>query len=43
MKALGLKRLFLHARSLSLPLNGREIHVSAPLGEELQQVLERLQ
>ncbi len=40
MKILGLKRLFLHAHSLSMPLRGREITVSAPLNPDLQQVLE---
>jgi 23S rRNA pseudouridine955/2504/2580 synthase len=38
----GLRRLFLHAHSLSLPLGGREIAVSAPLDAELKQVLDRL-
>ena len=38
----GLRRLFLHAHSLSLPLGGREIAVSAPLDDELKTVLSRL-
>ncbi len=38
----GLRRLFLHAHSLSLPLGGRDIAVSAPLDSELKAVLERL-
>jgi 23S rRNA pseudouridine955/2504/2580 synthase len=45
MKELGLKRLFLHAHSLSFrrPNSDREIHVSAPLAPELQRVLDRLE
>lgn len=42
MKARGLKRLFLHAHSLGLPLCGRDIDISAPLDDDLQQVLEQL-
>jgi 23S rRNA pseudouridine955/2504/2580 synthase len=44
LKALGLKRLFLHAASLSFQLEGdkRAREYSAPLDEELEQVLERL-
>ena len=38
----GLRRLFLHAHSLSLPLGGRDIAVSAPLATELKTVLDRL-
>ena len=38
----GLRRLFLHAHSLSLPLGGREIAVSASLDAELKTVLDRL-
>lgn len=38
----GLRRLFLHAHSLSLPLGGREIAVSAPLDAELKVVLDQL-
>lgn len=37
-----LRRLFLHAHSLNLPLGGRDIAVSAPLNSELKAVLERL-
>jgi 23S rRNA pseudouridine955/2504/2580 synthase len=42
---LGLRRLFLHAATLSLdgPDNGRRITLEAPLPEALQSVLERLQ
>ena len=36
----GLRRLFLHAHSLSLPLGGRDIAVSAPLSAELKTVLD---
>ncbi|WP_168014247.1 RluA family pseudouridine synthase [Halomonas salinarum] len=40
---LGLGRLFLHAASLTFPEpdSGRPVHVKAPLGEELNAVLER--
>ena len=38
----GLRRLFLHAHSLSLPLGGRDIAISAPLAPELKAVLDRL-
>lgn len=38
----GLRRLFLHAHSVTLGLGGRDIAVSAPLGPELKMVLERL-
>jgi len=41
---LGLKRLFLHAHSLTLkhPASGQHLHVEAPLAEELKTVLARL-
>ena len=39
----GLRRLFLHAHSLSLALGGKEIAVSAPLDAELKAVLDHLQ
>ncbi len=42
MKALGLKRLFLHAHSISLLLGGREISASAPLSPDLQQLMDRI-
>lgn len=44
MRELGLRRLFLHAHSLGFsdPESGREIHVSAPLPDELRAVLDRL-
>ncbi|HOB60705.1 MAG TPA: RluA family pseudouridine synthase [Candidatus Competibacteraceae bacterium] len=38
----GLRRLFLHAHSLNLPLGGREIAVSAPLDAGLKAVLDCL-
>ena len=38
----GLRRLFLHAHSLNLPLGGRDIAVSAPLDTELKAVMDRL-
>jgi len=38
----GLRRLFLHAHSLIVPLGGREIAVSAPLDAELKAVLDGL-
>jgi 23S rRNA pseudouridine955/2504/2580 synthase len=43
-KALGLKRMFLHARSLSFqhPASGAPVSVTAPLDEELQALLQRL-
>lgn len=43
MARYGLRRLFLHAHSLTVPLGGREIAVSAPLDETLREVLERLE
>jgi len=39
----GLRRLFLHAHSLSLSLGGREIDVSAPLDDDLKAVLAYLE
>lgn len=44
MKALGLKRLFLHAQRLSFdhPKSGERFHISAPLPDELLKVLQRL-
>ena len=38
----GLRRLFLHAHSVTLALGGREVAVSAPLSPELKMVLDRL-
>jgi 23S rRNA pseudouridine955/2504/2580 synthase len=38
----GLKRLFLHAASLTFTLDGRPVSVSAPIDENLELVLERL-
>lgn len=45
MRGFGLRRLFLHAHSLafSFPDTGREIHVSAPLSDDLRQVLDQLE
>lgn len=44
MKALGLRRVFLHAQRLAFTLaDGREVDVSAPLPEELKLVLDRLE
>lgn len=45
MAAVGLKRLFLHASALSftLPESGQVVSVSAPLGDELRSVLDRLE
>ncbi|MDX1655386.1 MAG: RluA family pseudouridine synthase [Candidatus Competibacteraceae bacterium] len=43
MALLGLKRLFLHAHSLTLPLGPREVTVSAPLETSLRRVLDRLE
>ncbi|MBK1690722.1 RluA family pseudouridine synthase [Ectothiorhodospira mobilis] len=44
LRRLGLRRLFLHARSLSftLPSSGRSYDVEAPLDPDLARVLERL-
>jgi 23S rRNA pseudouridine955/2504/2580 synthase len=44
LKAFGLRRMFLHAHSLTFarPGTGEEFSVSAPLDAELQSVLERL-
>jgi 23S rRNA pseudouridine955/2504/2580 synthase len=44
MRELGLRRLFLHAHSISFrdPINGREINVSTPLPAELRAVLDKL-
>lgn len=43
LKSIGLKRLFLHAARLELPqAEGPPLVVEAPLGAELQQLLERL-
>lgn len=44
LKPLGLKRTFLHAAYLAFAMNdgGREYHISAPMPEDLQQVIERL-
>ncbi len=45
MKANGLQRIFLHARSVDFPHpdDGRKIHIESPLDENLQRFLERLQ
>ncbi len=45
LRELGLKRLFLHAQSLSFQEPGREqeVHVSAPLSDELRAVLDTLE
>lgn len=45
MAEVGLKRLFLHASALSftLPESGQVVSVSAPLGDELRSVLDRLE
>ena len=45
MKKYGLKRLFLHAQSLTfnLPDSGRSLKVEAPLDEQLQTVLKKLE
>ncbi len=43
LKILGLKRLFLHAQSISFPdEHGNEIHFNAPLADDLDQFLNRL-
>jgi 23S rRNA pseudouridine955/2504/2580 synthase len=43
MKALGLKRLFLHACRLSFKLSNKRIQVEAPMPAELQKLLKRLE
>jgi 23S rRNA pseudouridine955/2504/2580 synthase len=45
MAEVGLKRLFLHASALNftLPESGQVVSVSAPLGDELRKVLDRLE
>ena len=45
MRALGLRRLFLHAQSLSFTEPGREqeVHVSAPLSADLRALLDALE
>lgn len=45
MRGLGLHRLFLHAHSIAFsdPAGGRDIHVTAPLADELREVLDRLE
>jgi 23S rRNA pseudouridine955/2504/2580 synthase len=45
LRALGLRRLFLHAASLVLahPASGRRLRIEAPLPPELEVVLQRLQ
>ena len=44
MRAFGVKRVFLHAREVVLqhPETNRKIHITAPLPDDLQSVLERL-
>jgi len=43
MKSLGMKRLFLHASSLSFSLRcGKSVHAEAPLPEDLESVLTKL-
>jgi 23S rRNA pseudouridine955/2504/2580 synthase len=45
MRALGLRRLFLHAQLIEFtdPGNGESVTLSAPLGEDLRQVLDSLE
>jgi 23S rRNA pseudouridine955/2504/2580 synthase len=40
---MGLRRLFLHAHCLSLPLGSRDVSVNAPLSQELKAVLNTLE
>lgn len=42
MKGLGLKRLFLHAKRIYFPWNGGRLEFQAPLNDELEAVLKRL-
>lgn len=43
MADFGLKRLFLHAHSIDLPIGHRHISVSAPLDQDLKGVIEKLE
>jgi 23S rRNA pseudouridine955/2504/2580 synthase len=43
MARYGLRRLFLHAHSITVPLGNRERDVSAPLDEGLKNVLDNLE
>lgn len=43
MAQYGLKRVFLHAHSLSVDIDGRDLAVSVPLEEDLKNVLEQLE
>ncbi len=43
LRGYGLRRLFLHAHSIAIVLGGREIMLSAPLGEDLRGVVEQLE
>jgi len=45
MEKKGLKRLFLHAKSIEfvLPSNGKRIYIEAPLDEDLKEVLKQLE
>lgn len=42
MKSYGLKRMFLHAHSLMFDINGKDYAFSAPLPDDLNEVIERL-
>lgn len=43
LRRLGLRRLFLHAQSLSLRMGDRQLDVETPLPEDLRQVLQAVQ
>ena len=42
LKAFGLKRMFLHAHTIGFALRGKPLSISAPLPQELQDVLDQL-
>jgi len=43
LRGYGLRRLFLHAHSIAIVLGGREVMLSAPLDEDLRNVVEQLE
>jgi 23S rRNA pseudouridine955/2504/2580 synthase len=43
MARYGLRRLFLHAHSVTVPLGAREVAISAPLDETLKDILDNLE
>jgi 23S rRNA pseudouridine955/2504/2580 synthase len=43
MASYGLRRMFLHAHSVTVPLGSREVAISAPLDETLKDILDNLE